>query len=132
MFETNIEILEIIIAALASMFIGMMWYSGAMFGKAWLKLVGIKQPKPHWIHYVSAFIISIIASVVLTFFIGFLQYPTPGGGVVLGFFAWLGFIATTSMNPVIWEGQNIRLFLINNSSALAQLLVMGLILGALA
>ena len=40
--DFNVNIISIIVATIVSMFIGMVWY-GPLFGKVWMKLVGMSK-----------------------------------------------------------------------------------------
>lgn len=120
----------IIVAALASMIIGMLWYSPGMFGRQWMKLVKITPKKMKQQANAKSYIIAILAALLTATILSLLapMFPrTPWGGVVLGFIAWAGFVATTSINQVIWEGKPPLLFFINNANQLLSLVIMGII-----
>ena len=51
-------------------------------------------------------------------------------GAVIGFMAWLGFVATVTLASVFYESRPSRLWVINNGYLLLSLVVMGAILGA--
>ena len=51
-------------------------------------------------------------------------------GILLALLAWLGFIVTTSLGSVLWEGKPVSLYVLNILFHLVNLVVMGLILGA--
>ncbi|MDQ7020805.1 MAG: DUF1761 domain-containing protein [Candidatus Dojkabacteria bacterium] len=40
--NAEISVIGIVIAAIANIFLGMIWY-GPLFGKEWMRLVGIKK-----------------------------------------------------------------------------------------
>ncbi|MBI3026774.1 DUF1761 domain-containing protein, partial [Candidatus Woesearchaeota archaeon] len=48
--------------------------------------------------------------------------------VVLGFWVWIGFLATTQIGMVLWEGKPIKLYIINTLHYLVVLAVMSAIL----
>jgi len=51
-------------------------------------------------------------------------------GAVGGAFVWLGFIATTQLGKVFWEGKSWALYALDAGHYLVTLVVMGAILGA--
>ena len=65
---------------------------------------------------------------VLRYFIGYAQASTAIDGAIVGIWLWLGFVATTMIGMVLWEGKPFRLYLINAGHVLAGLIVMGAIL----
>jgi hypothetical protein len=50
------------------------------------------------------------------------------GGLMAGFWNWLGFVAPVTLGSVLWEGKSWKLWCFNNSYYLVMLLVMGVIL----
>ena len=63
-------------------------------------------------------------------FLHSLGAATLGGGLVVGFFAWLGFIITSMAVNNGFGGRNITVTAIDGGHWLTVLLVMGLIIGA--
>ena len=134
MSYVNINWLAVIIATIASMVIGGAWYSPALFGKQWMKLVGTSQKEidsqkkemPKF--YLAAFVAAFITAYVLAIFVKFVGASTIFSGAVVGFWAWLGFVATTTLSLVIWEKRNSNLYVLNNGQILISLLAMGPIL----
>lgn len=43
MFSAPVNLVAIVVAAAVYMFLGYMWYSDALFGKPWRRLVGMKD-----------------------------------------------------------------------------------------
>ena len=72
----------------------------------------------------------LIMAYILARFIVHYGVPSFGEGVLVGFMAWLGFIATVTIGQVFYEHRPIGLFFINNGYLLIGLVVMGAILGA--
>ena len=132
-----INYVAVLVAAVASMVIGFLWYSPALFGKKWLKLMKIKakdikkMQKGAKEGYIVAFISALVTAYVLAYFLGLLDIKTAVEGAKVGFWAWLGFIATTQIGSVLWEGKPKELFVLNTAHALIGLVVMGAILAAM-
>ncbi len=53
-------------------------------------------------------------------------------GAFAGFWAWLGFLATSLIDPVLWQNKPWSLWMINGGQWLVKLVVMGAILGSMA
>jgi len=69
-------------------------------------------------------------SAMLAFFIGLAQASSVMDGMRIGFFAWLGFVATSTLAAYVFEGRPIKLYVLYNTYQLVAFLVMGAILGA--
>ena len=133
--QADINYLAVLVAAIVAMVIGALWYSPILFGKIWMKLSGftkkdLKKAKEKGMakSYTIGFLASIVTAYVLAIFINFSQVSSVMDGVVIGALAWLGFIATTMLGIILWEGKPVKLYLINVSQYLVSLVVMGAIL----
>lgn len=135
-FDVNYT--AVTIASVVSMIIGMIWYSKIAFGKQWIKLSGmtdhkIEKAKERGMIKIMfmAFIATFVTGIVLANIIRFMRVSDLGGGLFAGFIVWLGFIATTNLNIVLWENKPVKLYYINTGHHLVTLLVMGAILGVM-
>jgi hypothetical protein len=131
--EVHVNYLAVFVAALANYIIATVWYA-VIFGNLWKKLTGISDMKPVPMNMVIVFIGSLVMSFVLVHSIVFgnSYVGTSGvsGGLMGGFFSWLGFIAPVTMTSVIYEKRPWKLWLLDNAFWLVSLLVMGAILSA--
>ncbi len=59
------------------------------------------------------------------------QATTAMEGMMVGFWAWLGFVATIMLGKVIWEMTPVKLYGINVAYYLVSLLLMGAILAVM-
>jgi len=131
-----VNYLAVLVAGLAAMILGAFWYSPVIFGKAWMKLSGMKMPskKPDKKMMTKSYILGLLSQLVkayvLAYMMELLGLVTINGGLMTAFLAWLGFIATISLGSVLWEGKSWGLWFLNNTYNLVALLLMGLILGA--
>ncbi|PCI29957.1 hypothetical protein COB55_01085 [Candidatus Wolfebacteria bacterium] len=135
----NVEVnfIALIVAAVASMVIGMAWYSQALFGSSWAKAAGLSSEALAKIKrkgmgrtLITALVASIVMGYVLVAGIALTGANSFAAGAELGFWVWLGFIATTSLGIVLWEGKPWKLWIINNSYQLISVAVMGGILAS--
>lgn len=130
----NINILAVIITALLPMVLGSLWYSPLLFGKTWMAMMGItkkninKKSNSMTNSYVIALIGALVTSYVLAHFVDYLGANTFGLGMQTGFWVWLGFVATSMLGTVIWEGKPWKLYLINAGYYFISLPLMGGIL----
>jgi hypothetical protein len=78
--------------------------------------------------------VEFVTTLVMAFFIAqFAAWVGAGsavGGLVLGFWIWLGFYATTLLGPVLWEKVPLKLYAITAGRWLVSILVMAAIIGA--
>ena len=132
--QVTINYLAVLVAAVASMVVGFLWY-GPLFGKQWVKLMKIddkkiKEAKQKGMGktYFLAFLTTLVMSYVLAHFVDYVEAKTIADGVILGFWIWIGFLATTQIGSVFWEGKPVKLYLINTSHYLVALAVMAAIL----
>jgi hypothetical protein len=129
----EVTIPAVIVATLAALVIGSAWYSPALFGKQWQKLVSMthKPTRDEMMQSLalSAIVAFIIAFVLANFIARFSVVSAMDGGLV-GFLAWLGFAATTTALPYIYSPHRKpkMLYIIENGNHLVSFVVMGIIL----
>lgn len=130
----DINYIAVLASAIAGMVLGALWY-GPLFGKRWIKLMNfsekdIKKAKQKSMakSYVGAFIGTLIFAYVLAIMIVNLGTATLAEGFVVAFLLWLGFIATSMLNMVIWEGKPAELYVIGIAHYLVVFLAMSAIL----
>jgi hypothetical protein len=128
--ELALNYWAILAAAATNYVLGYIWYSPLMFENLWLKLIGKTkdQMKPTVFIITTSFVGSFILSFVLAYFINYAQADTVLAGSAAAFLLWLGFVASTSLNQVLFEERSINLFIINNGYYLISMLIMGSIL----
>lgn len=134
----EINYLAVLVAALASIVLGSLWYSPVLFGKEWMKLSKItekdvaaaKKKGGMWKYYLGAFVASLVTAYILAHFVDYAGATTIIGGLQLGFWVWLGFIVTTLLSSVLWEGKPVKLYLISIGYYLVLFLLMGALLAA--
>lgn len=125
-----INYLALLVATVARFLFGWLWYSPLLFGKAWMSLTNctledMKRNMPKAIP--ADLIASFIMSFVLVHAVHYAGATSAGQGAAVGFFNWLGFIATVMLATTLYEKRPIKLFLINSGFNLISLLFMGAI-----
>ena len=129
--EVHVNYLAVLVAAVASYVIATVWYA-LLFPGLWKRLTGITEMKPTVAHVALVFVGALVMSFVLLHSIVFgnAYVGTSGvhGGLMGGFFSWLGFVAPVTMMGVLYEKRPWKLWLLDNGFWLISLLVMGAIL----
>ncbi len=131
--QVPINYLAVAVAALASYIIAFLWY-GVVFKNRWMQLSGITEMKPTAKNIILALVGSWFTSWVLAhatlFGNAYLHTTGISGGLMCGFFNWLGFIAPVTMMGVLYEKRKWALWVLDNGFWLLAFLVMGAILSS--
>ena len=131
----DINLLGILVAGIAPMIIGMLWYSPVMFARKWMALIGKSEEEIRKGGVAKAYVVSFIASLVMAYALDYFMFYAGAWsvmkGIKLGIALWIGFVATTSLAPVVYEGRPLGLYLINAGYNLVCLVIMGAIIGGL-
>ncbi len=128
----------ILVAALAAFFVGFMWH-GPVFGKVWMKLMKIsaadmkkgqkEMGKKMPLYMAIAYLQQLVTSFLMALFSLMLGASDTFSSVLLAFLIWIGFIATTLLNGVLWEKRTVPLYLFNIAYQFVNLVVIALIVG---
>ena len=122
----------IFVAALSTFVIGGLWYSPAVFGKAWMKENGFTEESLKNSNMMKifglAFVLGLIAAINLAMYMG--PESRPEMGALWGFLAGFGWVATFVGMHYLFERKSFKLFLINAGYSIVALTVMGIILAA--
>ena len=132
--EGSVNLLAVLVAALAYYAGGALWYSPVLFGKQWMVLVGLTEEKikgkqkEAWKSYGTALVAALLISYGLVRIEMYLNVVTFSGGLHAGFWSWLCFVVTTSATNNSFAGRPLKLLLIDSGYHLYGFLVMGVIL----
>lgn len=131
----------ILVAGIISMGIGFLWYSPAVLGNPWLKLMGIdkksmkKAQKDMAPLFALSFVATLMTGYVLSHVMALSEDFYGKGPVMAGIstaiFMWLGFIMPVQLTDVIFGSRKWMLFLINTGYQLASVLAMGIAIGVM-
>lgn len=136
--EVPVNYLAVLVAAIASMVIGYLWY-GPLFGKQWMAWSGMSQAdlegakqkgmaKSYALMFVGSLVMAYVLSHALVFAMSYLKSEGVSAGLQTGFWNWLGFIAPVTLGAVLWDRKPWKLWVLNNAYYLITLCVMGVIL----
>ncbi len=131
----EINYLAIIAAAAVSMAIGFAWY-GPLFGKVWVKLVGISEKdmqQSSTMPMVLMVIFSLLRAFILRHFVVYSTYFYPSYsklsvGLITGFWVWLGFVFTAIAGAYVFAQRRKKLIIIDTGYNLVNLLAIGALL----
>ena len=131
MEATSLNYWAILLSALASFLIGGLWYSPAVFGKAWMRENGFTEESLNKGNMAKifglTFLLSLIAAVNLAMFLG--PDTNLSMGAFYGFLAGFGWVAMFIGTHYLFERRSFTLFAINAGYSIVTLTVMGMIIG---
>ncbi len=129
-----VNYVAVVIAAVAAMILGFVWYGKMLFGKSWMKLTGMAEADAKRGNmtalYGSMFVGALVEAYVLSHFIHYAGAYTLVNGVKTGIWAWLGFVGPVMMGNYMFSKRPMKLFYIDGGYALVNLMVMGAILAS--
>jgi hypothetical protein len=122
--------LAVLAAALSAFLLGGLWYSPAMFMKAWQRGAGLTDEQLKGGNaakiYGGAFVLSLVAAATFAMFLG--KLPV-GEATAYGFCAGLTWVAASFGINYLFERRPLSLFLVNGGYHTLQFTLYGLILG---
>lgn len=130
--SVDINYWAVLVATIVNMVVGSIWYSKALFGKEWAKLVGKKFEDMQGAgpSYAITTVAAFIQAWVLAHFIVYAGSNTFWEGVVTAFWLWLAFTAVVLATNIVFEGRPWRLWQINANYFLLVLVINGGLLAA--
>jgi hypothetical protein len=124
---SGINLLAVLVAGVAHMVTGLVWFTPRLFGHAWAEDTGRDLvPDRRWLlagvvgHQVVALTLAVVVNLA--------HATTALEGVAVAALLWLGFVVTLEVGELIWERIPFRLFLIRAGNHLVALGVAGIIL----
>jgi hypothetical protein len=130
----NVNLLAVLVAAIATFVLGAFWYSPVLFAKQWMRAQGhtpetLEQMKKG---VTKAYAVSVLCYLVMAYVMALLasytQATSFAQGLWLGFLSWLGFVATTGLTANLFSGKPVLAWVIDTGYQLAYLLLMGVVL----
>lgn len=133
----EVNYLAVLVAAIAYIVIGFVWYSDVLFGKLYRKEMGVKEgmkpgkdfmTKMMALGSLSALIMAYVLSHNIAFSGAYLGASGLWLGLMTGFWLWLGYQVIIFVNGYLYEGKSVKLTVLNASYLLIAMLVMGIII----
>lgn len=138
--EDPTNLLAVLLAAVAAMAIGGLWY-GLLFGKSWMNMMGytpesmramkLSPAAAMGIQAVLALLMMYVLAHGIIFGIAFTGIGGIEGGVMGAFWYWLGFVVPLTAAPFLFENKTWKLWAFNAAYYFVTLMVGGAIIGAL-
>lgn len=132
---SGINYIAVIIATLAGFGLGAVWYM--VLGRAWMRALGKTEDEisrdqgaAKALPFIIALVALFVMALMLAGLMGHLGDVSVRGGVISGFFVWIGFVITTMGVNHAFNGASPKLTLIDGGHWLAVLLIMGAVIGA--
>ena len=135
----GVNLWAVLVAAVATMPLGFLWYSPMLFANPWMKLMGYdpndkakiaEMQKSAGRSYALAFVASGLSAAVLGKIIAIASVHSVLYGMKFGFAIWLGFVTTVQLTNALFSRQPWRLYAINTGYQLVCYLAMGATMGA--
>jgi hypothetical protein len=127
--------LAIIIAALANMVIGFLWYGTWAFGKSWMKLSGHTMgegfPSGPGPLYALTAVAAVVQAITMAWLIGQTGANSGSAGAIVGLYVGMGIVAAAMFAEVLFAGRHPRLYAIVAGYSVVALVVQGAIIGFL-
>jgi hypothetical protein len=137
MYLMGINLWSVLVAAIATMVLGFLWYSPLLFARPWMVLMGYdpndkaklaEMQKGAGKMYGISFLATLVSAAVLAKIIVITTVSSALYGMKVGFAVWLGFVTTVQLTSVLFAKQPVKLYLINTGYQLVCYLAMGAIL----
>lgn len=132
MFDfSHVNLLAILVAAVAGMAVGFLWYSKFLFADAWTKLVTVDpgDVNANPLLYGVNLIVYLVMGFALSQLLFYFNLAGLWGGILVGAFIFFGFVGAAAFTENLFSGRSWKLFVINYGYQLVNLLVMGAIIG---
>jgi len=133
----HVNWIAVLVAGIAAMVVGFLWYSPLLFAKPWAREMGYdlndkekmkEMQKSAGPAYASSFAASLLSAFTLALIFQGMQVQNMHYALALSFHVWLGFVATVQLTGALFMRQSMKLFGINTGYQLVCYLVMGAIL----
>lgn len=139
MFEVlgvQVNIIAIVLAAVANIIVGILWYSDFLFGRQWKRLIGKTDQElsedSSTMSYILGLAVALLVAIGLNSVLQFSSQVTGLMGLPNIFISVtmivVTFVLATQLNGVIWEGKRKKLFLLNMAHHYVEYLVMAAVI----
>ena len=115
----------IVVAGLATMPVGFLWYSSFLFAKPWMRLNKIHhmQKGPGMFPFLVSFFSGVVTAFLISMLVGLIGIQTLSGALKLGLLLWFGFDFVPGWMRQLFDKRPFELLLINSGHAAANVLV---------
>ena len=133
----GVNVWAVLVSALATMVVGLVWYSPLLFARRWTILMGYdpddkaklaEMQKSAGPSYMLSLVASVLSAAALGKIIAIATIHTPLYGIKMGLAVWLGFVTTVQLTNALFMRQPAKLYAINTGYQLVCYVVMGAIM----
>jgi hypothetical protein len=136
--DVQINWLAVVLAMVASMVVGMVWYAKGVFGAKWMKLVGMTDAKASK-GAGQAIAVTVVVSLITAYVLAHVTYLSNSffgnsflqDALATAFWMWLGFGAARFITHDAFEQRPTELTVMNVMHELVTFMAMGLVIGLL-
>ncbi len=127
----DINYVAVLVAALIFMAVGFVWYSLSVFGKTWMKEVGLKEADLKagpGTGYAFAMLAGLVQAYVLAHFVDYVYATTWVDGLTVGLWVGVGFTAMAIGANYVFARRSAQLWLIDAGYFVTSLALAGALL----
>jgi hypothetical protein len=131
MFFVNINLVVVVVAAIISMIIGFIWYSPWVFGKAWMKAIGVvpgpeadAKKKGMWKTFLLSFLLTIVTSFIIAVVVNSVFTMDIVAALITGLTLSIGFVVSIRLNDKLFSPTSWSVFLISTGYYTVSVVVM--------
>ncbi len=136
--EVVINYWAVLAAAAAAIVLGTLWY-GPLFGKQWMRIVGISMgemtpavkrsmARSYGILVVSVLVMAFVLAHLVSVAFDVADIEGVFAAVTVAIWLWLGLIVPVTLGPVLWENRPWKYWFITGGYYLVSLVLMSVIL----
>lgn len=123
----NINLWAVLVAGVAHMVTGLIWFAPGIFGRQWMELTKQEiKPARRWLP--AGIIGHLVIALVLAMIVYLANATSIVEGFIVGILIWVGFVVTLEIGELIWEKIPAKLFMIRIGNHFLALGIAGAIL----
>jgi len=129
--QVHINYLAVLTTTILGFLVGGLWY-GPLFGKAWMKEIGLTEENLKNSNMLKIFGLTIILNIIIALNLSAFLGPKPDlmFGLFAGLAAGIGWVSTSLGIIYLFGRKSLKLYLIDASYQIVIYALMGLIIGA--
>lgn len=134
--EVQVNYTAVVLAMVASMVVGMVWYAKGVFGASWMKMVGMTDDKAKK-GAGKAIGLTVVVSLITAYVLAHVTYLSNQffgnsfmqDALTTALWVWLGFTAARQVTHDAFEQRPTKLTVMNAAHELVTFLAMGAVIG---
>ena len=111
----SVNYLAVLVAAIANMVIGAVWFMPAVFGRRWMRYTGLTsetiENTPHmWASYLGSFLGSVLLAYAVARIAAYAGAESVTDAAILMLLIWAGLVLVPLSDETLWERRPMGLF----------------------